>query len=165
MESSSTDLPTKKNTAPLTIPTTSRTANNKQQTGLEKWSDSKMISNLRNLAQPAMVDDVKDMFSGRKFWRRTATATETIGKVLLATSTVLAFASASDIANDHTSRILGFVSGSVGTTGLVLAAFANFSRTQAIERTDAANLILGAVKIESVPDINDELLISDGDGT
>jgi len=47
----------------------------------------------------------------------------------------------------------------------VLGAFANFSRTQAIERTDAANLILGAVNIESVPDINDELLISDGDGS
>jgi len=165
MESSSTDLPTKKTTAPLTIPITTRTTNSKQQTGLEKWSDSKMISNLRNLAQPAMVDDVKDMFRGRKAWRRTATAAETIGKVLLATSTILAFASASDIADDYTSRILGFVSGSVGTTGLVLGAFANFSRTQAIERTDAANLILGAVNIESVPDINDELLISDGDGS
>lgn len=165
MESSSTDPSTKKTTAPLTIPTTSHTTNNKQRTGLEKWSDSKMISNLRNLAQPAMVGDVKDMFSGRTFWRRTATATETIGKVLLATSTVLAFASASDIADDHVSRILGFVSGSVGTTGLVLTAFANFSRTQAIERTDAANLILGAVNIEEVPDINNELNISNGDGS
>ena len=109
-----------------------------------------------------MINDVKSMLRGRTVWRRTSTITETMGRACAAISTIIAFASASDIANDETSRILGFVAGSVGTAGLVLASFANFSRTQATERTDAANLVLKAIDVEAVPDVNDLLDISEG---
>jgi hypothetical protein len=54
----------------------------------------------------------------------------TMGRACAAVSTIIALASASDIAGDETSRILGFVvvvAGSVGTAGSVLTSFANFT--------------------------------------
>ena len=45
----------------------------------------------------------------------------TMGRACAAVSTIIALASASDIAGDETSRILGFVAGSV------LTSFANFT--------------------------------------
>ena len=49
----------------------------------------------------------------------------TMGRACAAVSTIIALAS--DIAGDETSRILGFVAGSVGTAGSVLTSFANFT--------------------------------------
>lgn len=126
------------------------------------WRDADIVDQVNELTRPAMINDVKSMLRGRTVWRRTSTITETMGRACAAISTIIAFASASDIAGDDTSRILGFVAGSVGTAGLVLASFANFSRTQATERTDAANLVLKAIDVEAVPDVNDVLDISDG---
>jgi hypothetical protein len=131
---------------------------------LDSWVDEEVVDAVKNLTKPTIIDDIKSMYRGRTAWRKTATITETMGKASLATSTVLAFASASEIVNDSSSRILGFVAGSVGTLGLVLTSFANFARNQAIERTDAANMILGSVRVDGVPDINQELVISDGGG-
>ena len=126
------------------------------------WRDADIVDQVTELTRPAMINDVKSMLRGRTVWRRTSTITETMGRACAAISTIIAFASASDIAGDDISRILGFVAGSVGTAGLVLASFANFSRTQATERTDAANLVLKAIDVEAVPDVNDVLDISDG---
>ncbi len=136
------------------------------KTSRESWVDKQLVSDLKRITKPVIVEDIKAMYRGRTAWRRTATAVETIGKGLMATGTVLAFASASDIADVPASRILAFVSGAIGTLGLVMTSFANFARTQAVERTDAANMILGSVNVEEVPDINDELVIADaGNGS
>ena len=132
------------------------------KTTASTWRDADIVDQVNDLTRPAMINDVKSMLRGRTVWRRSSTITETMGRVCAALSTIIAFASASDIANDETSRILGFVAGAVGTAGLVLASFANFSRTQAAERTEAANLVLKAVDVEAVPDVNDVLDISDG---
>lgn len=112
------------------------------------------------IIKPALLNDVKDMIRGRVLWRRASVLAETMGKASSAAASVLAFASASDLAGGEASRIIGFVSGSVGTLGMVLLMFANFSRSQSIERSDAINLILRDANMEEIPDIATELVVN-----
>jgi hypothetical protein len=112
------------------------------------------------IIKPALLNDVKDMIRGRVLWRRASVLAETMGKASSAAASVLAFASASDLAGGEASRIIGFVSGSVGTLGMVLLMFANFSRSQSIERSDAINLILKDANMEEIPDIATELVVN-----
>ena len=116
-----------------------------------------------NIVRPAMIDDVKSMVSGRKWWLRASTIFETAGKITSAAGVVLAFASGSDIADPSQSQILGFAAGAVGTSGLVLSGFANFARTQSVERSDALNTILKDAKLKEIPDITDELVVQAAD--
>ena len=112
------------------------------------------------IIKPSLLKDVTEMTHGRAAWRRASVVSETLGKLSSASATVLAFASASDIA-DSTSRILGFVSGTLGTISMVLVLFANFSRAQSIERSDALNLILTKAELDPIPEISKELLVND----
>src|SRR6056300_815909 len=118
------------NTTANTTSNTSKPANTVKpvKAATSTWRDADIVDQVNELTRPAMINDVKSMLRGRTVWRRTSTITETMGRACAAISTIIAFASASDIAGDDTSRILGFVAGSVGTAGLVLASFANFSR-------------------------------------
>ena len=129
------------------------------------WSSTPELSEqiVVDIVRPAIVEDVRSMSKGRVVWRNVATASETLGRLSTAASTVLAFASASEVAGENSSRILGFVAGGVGTLGLVLGSLANFARTQSIERSEAMNLILKEADIESVPDINAALEINNDD--
>lgn len=128
------------------------------------WTtDPKLVKSIVNIVRPAVVDDVRAMSKGRVVWRNIATASETLGRVSMASSTVLAFASASEVADQDASRILGFVAGAVGTLGMVLGGLANFARTQSIERSEAINLILQHADIENMPDINTTLVVNDDD--
>jgi hypothetical protein len=122
-----------------------------------------LVKSIVNIVRPAVVDDVRAMSKGRVVWRNIATASETLGRVSMASSTVLAFASASEVADQDESRILGFVAGAVGTLGMVLGGLANFARTQSIERSEAINLILQHADIENMPDINTTLVVNDDD--
>jgi len=115
------------------------------------------------IVRPAMVEDVKSMVSGRKWWLRASTLFETAGKISSASSVVLAFASGSEITGSSQSQILGFVAGTVGTIGMALSAFANFARNQSLERSDALNIILKDAKIKEIPDIGDTLVVQSGD--
>lgn len=112
-----------------------------------------------DIVRPAMIEDVKSMVSGRKWWLRASTIFETAGKIASAGGVVLAFASGSDIADPSQSQILGFTAGAVGTSGLVLSAFANFARTQSVERGDALNTILKDANLKDIPDITDDLVV------
>jgi len=116
-----------------------------------------------NIVRPAMIEDVRSMVSGRKWWLRASTVLETCGKMASAAGVVLAFASGSDIADPSQSQILGFTAGAVGTSGMVLSGFANFARNQSIERSDALNTILKDAKIKEIPDIGDTLVVQSGD--
>lgn len=112
------------------------------------------------IIKPSLLKDVKEMTRGRAQWRRASVVSETMGKVTSAAATVLAFAAASDLAGGDASRVIGFVSGSVGTLSMVLVLFATFSRAQSIERSDAINLILDGADIDPIPEISRELLIT-----
>jgi len=115
------------------------------------------------IVEPAVIDDIRSMSRGRVVWRNMATVGETMGRVSTAVSTVLAFAGASEIAGQDSSRILSFVAGGVGCLGMVFGSLANFSRTQSIERSEAMNLILQQADIENMPDINQALVVNDTD--
>ena len=128
------------------------------------WTTTpELTEKIVEIVRPAVLDDVKSMSRGRVVWRNVATASETLGRLSTAASTVLAFAGASEIAGQESSRILGFVAGGVGTLGLVFGSLANFARTQSIERSEAINMILKQADIESMPDINQTLVINDDD--
>jgi hypothetical protein len=122
--------------------------------------DEAFRQNCLDIIKPSLLTDVKEMTRGRARWRRASVVSETLGKLASATATVLAFAAASDLAGGEASRIIGFTSGTVGTVSMVLVLFANFSRTQSIERSDALNLILEHAKIETIPEIASELVVN-----
>lgn len=123
-------------------------------------NDKEFMEECKNIIKPALLRDVKEMVRGRTLWRRVSVVSETFGKVSSAAATVLAFAAASDLAGGDASRVIGFVSGSVGTMSMVMLLFANFSRAQSIERSDAINLILSNADIDPIPDIAKELVIN-----
>ena len=116
-----------------------------------------------DIVRPAMIEDVKSMVRGKKWWIRASAVLETAGKVASAAGVILAFASGSDIASQSQSQILGFTAGAVGTTGIVLSGFANFARNQSIERGDALNAILSNAKLAEIPDISDNLVVQSAD--
>ena len=116
-----------------------------------------------SIVRPAMIDDVKSMVRGRKWWIRASAVLETAGKIASAAGVILAFASGSDIASQAQSQILGFTAGAIGTTGIVLSGFANFARNQSIERGDALNTILADAKLKEIPDISDNLVVQSAD--
>jgi hypothetical protein len=116
-----------------------------------------------DIVRPAMIDDVRSMVRGRKWWIRASAVLETVGKVASAAGVILAFASGSDIATQEQSQILGFTAGAIGTSGIVLSGFANFARNQSIERGDALNTILTDAKLREIPDISDNLVVQSAD--
>ena len=122
--------------------------------------DERFRQDCLDIIKPSLLTDVKEMTRGRAIWRRASVVSETLGKLTSAAATVLAFAAASDLAGGEASRIIGFTSGSIGTASMVLILFANFSRGQSIERSDALNLILERAKIEPIPEIANELVIN-----
>ena len=113
-----------------------------------------------SVIQPALKKDIASMIHGRVAWRRASTLCETVGKVLSGAATILAYAASSSI-SDHT-ETLSFVSGSTGTAALVSTLFAQFARQQALERSQAINLILASAKIKLLPDITEQLEIQGG---
>jgi hypothetical protein len=127
-----------------------------------EWHDDQFVDDVKNIVKPSVLDDVRAMVSGQKKWRTTATVFETLGRASTAIASVLAFASASEMVGGA-GPPLAFSAGSVGTLGLVLSSFANFARTQSIERNEALNLLLQRIDLESVPDVNETLDINDGD--
>ena len=116
-----------------------------------------------DIVRPAMIEDVKSMVRGKKWWIKASVVLETAGKAASAAGVILAFASGSDIASQSQSQILGFTAGAVGTTGIVLSGFANFARNQSIERGDALNAILSNAKLKEIPDISDNLVVQSAD--
>ena len=107
--------------------------------------------------EPAVLRDVDDMIRGRAVWRKISTATEVLGRVMAFVSTVLAYSASSELATGTVSRALAFSSGATGTIGIVSTLFANFSRSQSIERSNAMNTVLKSVRIKAVPDVMDDL--------
>lgn len=116
-----------------------------------------------DIVRPALLNDVQTMVKGRKWWLKMSTVFETLGKIAAASGVVLAFASGSDIVGSTASQALGFTAGAVGTSGLVLSGFANFARTQSIERGDALDSILAQAKLRQIPDVADHIEIQAND--
>lgn len=106
--------------------------------------------------QPALERDIREMVRGRVLWRKASIICETGGKFLQGASTVLAYAASW---NESQQGVLSFVAGTTGTIGIVATLFANFSRQQALERTQAINHVFKAAHLKNIPDIVDSLEI------
>lgn len=109
--------------------------------------------------EPAVLRDMEDMIRGRVAWRNISSASEVLGRSMSFIATVLAYSSSSELTAGTVSRALAFASGACGTVGIVAILFAQFSRTQSMERTDAVNTILAASHLQKIPDIMHDIEI------
>lgn len=128
-----------------------------------KIMDASWRKNVKDLATPAVLYDVKELLNGRVIWRKVANWSEILSRFLAASSTVLAYAASveienvqRDVVNDTnytTASALSFTAGVSGSVALVLNILASWGRTQAIERNDALNNIFHRGGIQEMPSV------------
>lgn len=100
-----------------------------------------------NLINPSIVVDIETLLKAREKWRITANTTETVGHVLMAASTVLAFAS-----GVFKNEYLSFTAGCVNIISLTLLNFSYFAEKESKKRNDSLNGILS--RVQNMPRVN-----------
>lgn len=109
-------------------------------------------ADVRDMIAGAIKEEVASMIRWRDAWKKFGDACEATAKGLTGISAVLAFAS-SAIQNVKSADILSFVSGSVGTLGLVLMAYSSYAIRESRQRTSELNGVLQSIDVTPVPDI------------
>lgn len=114
---------------------------------------ARMVSaDVRDMLASAIKEEVFSMIRWRDAWKKFGDACEATAKGLTGVSAVLAFASsATDVVK--TADILSFVSGSVGTLGLVLLTYSSYAIKESRQRTSELNGVLQSIGVTPVPDI------------
>lgn len=95
--------------------------------------------------------DIKEAIKGKKCWRHTGIAFETMSKVTVAIGGVLSFSS-----GYFGSNVLSFVSGSVSMISLALLQFGTFSFKQGKKQSNSLNIILKKLDLDTMPVIEDD---------
>lgn len=110
---------------------------------------------LTELVEPCYKADVKELIEERKFWRKTGNYFESASKVFIGASSIVSFAS-----GIYNYQLLSFFSGTTGVLSLVCMQFSSYSYNESKERTSKLNKLLEKLKIETVPDISNQVLTS-----
>lgn len=102
----------------------------------------------KELVETNYYNDVKYNIDGKSKWKIIADVTEALANVLIAVSTVLAFAAG---VFDYT--LLSFLAGCAGTLAFSLLRFSSYSMMESKERTYQVNLLLKNLRIDPIADI------------
>ena len=108
---------------------------------------------------PRVIDEnykmeIKGFLQSRATWRTIGMSMETISKIMLGVSSILAFATSIYPCNTN----LSFASGSVSTLSLVFLQFANFSFRESKLSTNNLNVLLQKLHEEPVPELQGSIL-------
>jgi hypothetical protein len=95
--------------------------------------------------------DIKEAIKGKKCWRHTGIAFETMSKVTVAIGGVLSFSS-----GYFGSNVLSFISGSVSMISLALLQFGTFSFKQGKKQSNDLNILLKKLDLDTMPVMEDE---------
>jgi hypothetical protein len=100
----------------------------------------------------AYKEEAHMLVKSRQRWKRGGDWCEAIAKGLTGVSTILAYA-ASAAEDGTTTDILAFVSGCVGTTGLVLLTYSSYATRESRQRTTELNGLLQKLGVTPMPEI------------
>lgn len=107
---------------------------------------------MRRIINPAYEAEVADLVKGRHRWKATSDAFEATSKVVAGLSSVMAFA-ASSIQDKRVVHWISFGAGCLGTLGITMLLFANYSAKESRERTAELNILLRVAGITPMPQI------------
>jgi len=108
------------------------------------------IKIIQDIIAPNYYEDVSELINSREKWRRVSNWFETIGKILMALSTIVAFAS-----GYYNFQILSFIAGSLGTISMACQQFSIYSVNESKERNNQVNKILKDLNIKRLKDLTD----------
>jgi len=101
---------------------------------------------IEQIVNETYLDDVKCTICGRKYLKISADSLEVISEVTRGVSIVLAFLV-------PLWEPLSYVSGSIGTCGMVSRGLSSFTMKESKERTTESNLILEKINAQKIVDI------------
>ena len=98
--------------------------------------------------------ETAELMKGRFVWKKSADWCEAIAKGLTGASSMFAFAASSNISTKLTDT-LAFVSGCIGTLGLVLLTYSSYATRESQNRTAELNRVLYTLNLTPMPGISD----------
>lgn len=114
-----------------------------------------IAADVRTMIASMYRRELGSMIRWRDFWKKFGDACEAVAKCLTGVGSILAFAS-SAIHDPTKADILSFVSGSIGTIGLVMLSYSNYAIRESKQRTDEVNGILSTIGVTPLPNIAEE---------
>jgi hypothetical protein len=107
-----------------------------------------------DIIQPSIREEISSFLQSRIRWRTIGIYMETTSKIMLGTSSILAFATSIYPCNSY----LSFIAGTVSTMSLVSLQFANYSFRESKLSTENLNVLLSKMKGETIPELNGSVL-------
>ena len=107
-----------------------------------------------DIIQPSIREEISSFLQSRIRWRTIGIYMETTSKIMLGTSSILAFATSIYPCNSY----LSFIAGTVSTMSLVSLQFANYSFRESKLSTENLNVLLSKMKGETLPELNGSVL-------
>jgi len=107
---------------------------------------------INEIIKPSYYNDVNSTMESRQKWRDASNKIETLSKILAGASTIVAFS-----AGVYQYQYLSFISGCLGTLGIVAQQFSTYAMKESQERTQQANKILKTLNIKEVDDLYQEI--------
>lgn len=104
---------------------------------------------IENFIQPSYVQDVKDTLYWRFKWRKIGNVCLVIAKIVAIFSSLLSL-----YVPYLENTIYAVIGGSVGLLGVGLLQFSEFAFKEGATKTDEANMVLKALGIEGVPELD-----------
>ncbi|BCS82879.1 hypothetical protein QLL95_gp1244 [Cotonvirus japonicus] len=102
----------------------------------------------KELIDTSYYGDVKYNLRSKSRWKFIGDLTESLSQICVGIATVLAFS-----AGFYELNLLSFLSGSFGTSSLVLLQFSSYAMKESKERTQQVNILLKKLGLDSIPDI------------
>ena len=122
---------------------------NKQNT-TNKYEEMK-TNIINDIVVPNLEHDAKILSIWRIRWRKIANLFETLVKILVGISTVLAYSS-----GYYHMPSLAYYSGLAGTIALVFGEFSSYCKKESHERTNLFNRLLTHLGIDTIPDTTED---------
>jgi hypothetical protein len=107
---------------------------------------------IRQDVADAYKDEARMLVKSRLRWKQGGDWCEAIAKGLTGASSVLAYAASAD-RDTARADIFAFVSGCVGTVGLVLLTYSSYATRESRQRTSELNGLLQKLGMTPMPDI------------
>lgn len=102
-----------------------------------------------NYIEKSYEYDVSSLITGRRRWKKTGQAFETMSKIFLAMGGILSFSS-----GYFDEKSLSFLSGSVSVISLSFLQFSSFCYLENKKQTNELNVILKKLGLETIPELS-----------
>ena len=109
------------------------------------------MSEIENyIITPTVKEEINTFLYLRRKWRTVGMLMETVSKIMVGTTSLLAFSVGVYPCNSY----LSYLSGSIATLSLVCLQFANYSFRESKLSTDNLNILLSKFHVPTIPNLN-----------